>query len=177
MSFQKILVAIDFSPLSQYVFEQALDLAKPTHARLLLFHGVTADTVTLSPPIPGEFGLSPQFVSQVYQSEFLRLEQQVQQTQSLLSHYCQMAQRQGVAAECSYRAIDAGQGLCQAAQQWGADLIVLGRRGRKGLAEAILGSVSNYVLHHAPCAVLVMQASTGAAAPVPEAIARLGVQD
>ncbi len=40
----------------------------------------------------------------------------------------------------------------------GADLIVLGRRGRTGLAEALLGSVSNYVLHHAPCSVLVVQA-------------------
>jgi nucleotide-binding universal stress UspA family protein len=55
-------------------------------------------------------------------------------------------------------AIEPGQGLCQAARRWQTDLIVMGRRGRKGIAEVLLGSVSNYVLHHAPCAVLVIQA-------------------
>ncbi len=39
----------------------------------------------------------------------------------------------------------------------GADLIVVGRRGRSGLSELILGSASNYVLHHAPCSVLTLQ--------------------
>ncbi|MGC1393382.1 MAG: universal stress protein [Coleofasciculaceae cyanobacterium] len=36
-------------------------------------------------------------------------------------------------------------------------MVVVGRRGRTGLAEAFLGSVSNYVVHHAPCSVLVIQ--------------------
>ncbi|NEO65320.1 MAG: universal stress protein, partial [Moorea sp. SIO4G2] len=36
-------------------------------------------------------------------------------------------------------------------------LIVLGRRGLGGLKEMVLGSVSNYVVHHAPCSVLVVQ--------------------
>ncbi|WP_442949349.1 universal stress protein [Nostoc sp.] len=40
---------------------------------------------------------------------------------------------------------------------WGADLIVLGRRGLKGFAELLAGSVSNHVVHHSPCSVLVVQ--------------------
>jgi nucleotide-binding universal stress UspA family protein len=157
MGFKKILAAIDYTSLSQTVFEQALELAKANQARLMLFHCVTADTVTLSPPLPGEFGISPQFVSQAYQSEFVRLEQQVQQIQSILSQFCESATREGVPTEYCYKIAEPGQGLCQAAQTWGADLLMLGRRGRKGLTEALLGSVSNYVLHHAPCAVLVIQ--------------------
>ncbi|NEO28803.1 MAG: universal stress protein, partial [Kamptonema sp. SIO4C4] len=35
--------------------------------------------------------------------------------------------------------------------------VIIGRRGRVGLSEILLGSVSNYVLHHAPCAVMVVQ--------------------
>ena len=49
--------------------------------------------------------------------------------------------------------------ICNAAISWQADLIIMGRRGRTGLSELFLGSVSNYVLHHAPCAVLVVQHS------------------
>jgi nucleotide-binding universal stress UspA family protein len=52
---------------------------------------------------------------------------------------------------------DPGHSICESAQNWGADLIVLGRRGRTGFAEAFLGSVSNYVVHHASCSVFVIQ--------------------
>jgi nucleotide-binding universal stress UspA family protein len=159
MAFQKILAAIDYSPLSQSVFEQALELAKANQAKLMLFHCLTADIITLTPPFPGEFGISPQFVTQAYQAEFVRLDQQVQQAQFLLNRCCETAKRQGVTVESGYRIIEPGQGLCQIAQEWEADLILLGRRGRKGLREALLGSVSNYVLHNAPCAVLVIQAT------------------
>ncbi|MEO0350033.1 MAG: universal stress protein, partial [Cyanobacteria bacterium P01_A01_bin.15] len=41
--------------------------------------------------------------------------------------------------------------------QWNADLIMMGRRGRSGFSELLLGSVSNYVMHHAPCSVLTVQ--------------------
>lgn len=159
MGFSKILAAIDQSPLSQSVFNQALELAQVNQSKLLLFHCVTADTVTLSSPFSGEFGLPPQLVNQAYQTEFIRLEQQIHHIQALLQHYCDLANSQDVRAEFDYKTVEPGQGLCQAAQHWQADLIVLGRRGRKGLTEVLLGSVSNYVLHHASCAVLVIQSS------------------
>jgi len=159
MGFKKILAAIDQSSLSQLVFHQALEMAKTNQSNLLLFHGVTADTVTLSSPFAGEFGLPPQLVNQAYQTEFIRLEQQVHHMQALLEHYCNVAATQGIKAEYEYKTVQPGQGLCQAAQKWHADLIMVGRRGRKGLTEALLGSVSNYVLHHATCAVLVIQSN------------------
>ncbi len=58
-----------------------------------------------------------------------------------------------------------GHAICELAKTWKADLIVVGSHQRKGLSEMILGSVSNYVLHHAPCSVLVVHQSTSLSNP------------
>jgi nucleotide-binding universal stress UspA family protein len=49
----------------------------------------------------------------------------------------------------------AGQVLVEAAD--GADLLVVGSRGHGGLAGALLGSVGQYCVHHAPCPVVIMR--------------------
>jgi nucleotide-binding universal stress UspA family protein len=168
MSFKRILAAIDYSPLGQAVFDQAVELAQNNQAELMLFHCLTADTIGVPIMLPGELGLSPHLATQAYHTEQGFLEQQTHQIQQLLASYCGAAQRRGVTTNFHYRCVDPGRGLCQAAQQWGADLIILGRRGRKGLAEAILGSVSNYVLHHASCAVLVIQGGNDTSGAIAE---------
>jgi nucleotide-binding universal stress UspA family protein len=165
MVFKRILAAIDHSPLSQSVFEQALDLAKSNQANLMLFHCLTIDTIAGAPQFSAELGLSPHFLTQTYQAQQVYVEQQSREIKALLQRYCETATQQGVTAEFDYQITDPGQGLCQIAQSWRADLVVLGRRGRKGFTEVLLGSVSNYVLHHAPCAVLVIQTELHTAAP------------
>lgn len=49
--------------------------------------------------------------------------------------------------------------LVQAAR--GADLLVVGSRGHGGFTAALLGSVSHYCVHHAPCPVLVIRGTGG----------------
>jgi|SRR6266487_605024 nucleotide-binding universal stress UspA family protein len=48
-----------------------------------------------------------------------------------------------------------GHAIADQAAKMGADLIVMGSRGRSRLADAVLGSVAGSVIHHASCPVLV----------------------
>ena len=46
--------------------------------------------------------------------------------------------------------------LLEAAQDFGADCIVVGSKGLTGTARFVLGSVASSVSHHAPCDVLIV---------------------
>lgn len=159
MGFQKILVALDYSPLSRAVFDQALDLAKANGASLRLLHCLTNETIGESMgPMPVEMGFYPEFAGYAYRSQPLLTEKRLEEAEAMLRSYCETAKKQGVVADFDCPVGEASLSICKAAQNWGADLLVLGRRGRTGLTEALMGSVSNYVMHHAACSVLVIQA-------------------
>lgn len=51
---------------------------------------------------------------------------------------------------------DAAEVLVETARRSGADLLIVGRRGRDFVAKALLGSVSQRVVGQAPCDVLVV---------------------
>lgn len=51
---------------------------------------------------------------------------------------------------------DAAYEIVREAEDWHADLIVLGTHGRRGARRVFLGSVAETVLRHAPCAALVV---------------------
>jgi nucleotide-binding universal stress UspA family protein len=158
MSFNKILVAINHSPLSSHAFTAALELAQFNRAALKLIHCIATEMIA-EPTVPMSYdpGLQPTQAMGDYQTQQLLMEQQIEAAQTLLARYRQEALNQAVIIEADYEIGEAGYLLCKVAKDWQADLIVVGRRGRSGLAEALLGSVSNYVVHHAPCSVLVIQ--------------------
>jgi nucleotide-binding universal stress UspA family protein len=49
--------------------------------------------------------------------------------------------------------------ICRTAERLGSDVIVVGSHGRTGLGRLFLGSVSEHVVRHAPCPVLVVRHS------------------
>jgi nucleotide-binding universal stress UspA family protein len=158
MSFHKILVAIDHSPLCQPVFAAALELAQLNKATIMLLHCVTTEMV-VEPMVPRtlEAGLPLGGMSNDYQTQQILIENQIEEAKTQLKRYSEEAMSHGVLTESDFKFGEAGHQLCQLAKDWGADLIVVGRRGLTGLKEALLGSVSNHVVHHAPCSVLVIQ--------------------
>jgi nucleotide-binding universal stress UspA family protein len=159
MRFLRILVGIDNSPLGSRVFAAALGLAQSNNAAMKLFHCLTPAPVSdLATPMTLDTALAPGLSSNAdYQTQQILIEHQIEDAQAILKHYHDEALSYGVSVESNYEVGETGYQLCKAAREWGADLIVIGRRGKSGLTEALLGSVSNYVVHHAPCSVLVIQ--------------------
>ena len=163
LMFHKILVALDDSDSSQQVFAEAVALAKATNASLMLlrvlspFEGDYPGSIY--PAINGIYpGLHHETV-QIYVNQWHRFEQEALEALRSLSR---KAIEAGVSAEFTQNLGDPGRTICEIAHTWNADLVMVGRRGRTGLSEFFLGSVSNYVLHHAPCSVLTVQGLTQA---------------
>jgi nucleotide-binding universal stress UspA family protein len=55
----------------------------------------------------------------------------------------------------------AGWNIVRRAEEWGADLIAIGSRGRSAIGRTLLGSVSQAVVREAPCAVRVVRGRLG----------------
>ncbi len=153
--FRKILVAMDSSAIGKQVFDKALALAKATDACLMLLHVLSVE----EEGSPNNYTFHSLDYYSVVSEQTLQIETQQwwwceKHGLELLRSRQTIATAAGVSTEFTQTSGSPGRKICDLARTWGADLIVIGRRGRSGLAELILGSVSNYVLHHAPSSVL-----------------------
>jgi nucleotide-binding universal stress UspA family protein len=155
--FHKILAAVDTSKVHKYVFGKALALAKLTGAQLNVLH-VLSPEESGSPDITGYLRTySPESSDQAEKQDQKVWEEFSQKCLHMVQSHADEANAAGVHAECCQVAGSPGLTICDAAQQWEADLIVIGRRRHQSkVEELLLGSVSNYVLHHASCDVLVV---------------------
>lgn len=154
----RILVALDHSDLSELIFERAVALAQATGARLMLLHVLSPDEEG-SPGMPlyPHLSYSPSLDDAVWEVYRKRWDEFQERNIQLLNRYAGRAQDAGVAAETTQNPGVPGKTICDLARVWGADLILMGNRGRSGLSELLLGSVSNYVTHHAPCSVMLVR--------------------
>ncbi len=67
------------------------------------------------------------------------------------------AAQEGVACETIlHESVDASRAILHEATEKNVDMIVIGRRGYKGLVKALMGEIAATVIAHAPCKVLVV---------------------
>ncbi len=162
--FNKILVAIDHSAASKQVFEKALSVAKADGANLLLLHVLSIEEGG-SPPMSRYLvqhknsciHVDPRIMRLANEADDREWAEFKQKGIELLRSYSRKAIAAGVQTEFSQITGQPGSTICEFAQSCHADVIVIGRRGLSGLKEVFLGSVSNYVVHHAPCSILLVQ--------------------
>jgi len=151
----KILVAIDSSISSHHALEQALKLLNLQNVNFLLLS--VEEIVALQSNITSTdpLGMSAEIPFNLYEEREL-VQQEEKRTQSALEwaeHFCQQV---GVKCTTRLEIGDPKHIICHVAEQEKPDLIVVGSEGRGVIERAILGSVSDYILHHTSYPVLVI---------------------
>jgi nucleotide-binding universal stress UspA family protein len=135
---ETLLVATDRSPFSEGAIREASHLAKTCSSKLCVM------TVLETNPEYESIG-----------AEFLAKEEE-EALQYLLS-VKKEAEKEMLTCEAVLRRGDSPSRLIvREAEVKKADVIIIGRRGRKGLAKVIMGSSAAKVIGHAPCNVLVV---------------------
>jgi nucleotide-binding universal stress UspA family protein len=140
--FSKILVPVDGSENSLRALDHAIFLAKTTGASLTVIH------VIENPPtvyIESQKLLKDLLAN--YRAESAKVLDGCRQT----------AERRGVKLETVIAEGDAAYSITGYAHRKGFDLIIIGSRGLGKFKEMVLGSVSNKVLHHTKCSVLIVK--------------------
>lgn len=141
--YRRILVPLDGSPTSERGLEEAIRLARWARAELRLVHVV--DSAAAASGVGEMTDVVPA----------IRLT-----GASILARSKSRAAEQGVDADTvlveglTGRAADV---VVDQARSWGADLIVMGTYGRRGLARALQGSDADRVLRSAPVPVLLLR--------------------
>lgn len=158
MELRKILVALDYGEAADHVLDAAMTLAQVQQAELVLLHCVSYAVLDeVSTLALAEVGPYPKVMGGAYEAQVERMDREKAQAAEALATYCQQCDRQGIVATGHSVTGDVGASICQVAEELSVDLIVMGRRGRTGLTEAMLGSASNHVLHRSKRPVFVVQ--------------------
>ena len=155
----KILLATDSSEEATLAARTAVDLADKTSSELhVVLVGLSAAYVGVGPPeiadIPGP-----------------RQEELNEEARRILSAQLRQIEAEGgTVAQAHFRTGKPDQEIVKLAEEIGAGLIVMGSRGLGGIRRALLGSVSDSVLRHAHCPVLVVRKEKPAEEAGPEEV-------
>lgn len=143
MNFSKILIAVDNSTCSEKAAKTGYEMAVKFGAAVAL--------VNIVEPAPAminqDLTLAPVFMEAYDNSE----------TNSHLLLQ-EMEKRFGNGIPTTYLSVvdSAAHGIIQQAEEWGADLIVIGTYGRTGLYHFLMGSVAEHVARKSACPVLII---------------------
>ena len=157
--FKKILVALDRSSEASAVFDFALSIARSGESELLLIHFIDWQMQDVSPWVGVATLYDVDISGDRYNWTHQRLEKEIEISNNWLDSKAEKARKFNTICKYECHVGNCNTGIGDRAKDWGADLIILGRRGRSNISEMFLGSVSNYTIHHAPCSVLVVQGS------------------
>lgn len=145
-----IVVGVDGSPASREALRFAAEEARLRGARLVAVHAWA-----FIPPAPvGEPGMIPVPVGD-YAGQ---LDAERAAAEAELDAALAEAFPEGPPVEVERRLVEGDAAQVLEAEAEDADLLVVGSKGRSGLASVLLGSVSRHVVDHARCPVVVVKA-------------------
>jgi nucleotide-binding universal stress UspA family protein len=141
MSFKRILIAVDDSEFAARAADVGIELAKSLHAELGF---VTVFDPTVGPGVT--WGVPVDRVAEMSERLAKKLLATLRERTATRSDVPEFVEGGKPASE-----------IIKVASNWPADLIVMGSHGRGKIKGLLLGSVSQEVLHHAPCPVLIVR--------------------
>ena len=141
-----ILVATDFSQCADHALSYVADIAAKLDATLHLMHAVSI----AASGIP-EVGIA-------YAS--LMMESTTKEARSALDARAAQYRQRVSMAPVRIEIGDPRDTIDRVAQLIGADLIVMGTHGRRGVRRLLLGSVAESVVRSAPCPVLTIRSAS-----------------
>lgn len=154
MTFSRILAAVRSTQEPSHVYTQALELAKNEKAQLMIYHCSEIDRSKGHP----EGGLTTtQMDIDTYKDRLQLKSEGISTTRAWIDSLCEEAKKQGLQARCLVEEGQPGKRIVELAEHWKADVIVLGRTRRGSIADCLFGTVSDYVIHHASCSLLLIQ--------------------
>lgn len=143
--FKHILVPVDGSPTAQMAVDKAAGLAKA--------FGSTVTAIYVIDPYPFT-GLGSDFAygqAEYLSAAAIEAKEATQAAQQTLEQAGVSVKTSVVEAHAAWR------GILETAASVGADLIVMGSHGRRGLEKMVLGSVTQRVLSHSHLPVFVVR--------------------
>ena len=150
MKIKKILVAIDFSKLSYEALDYGIDLARDLGAKLSVIY-VVEPLEFAGVDVLGGTPIATQSIVDEHLKQARRELERVKSRKLAGLDGATTAVRMGRPAEEIVAAGGKGK----------ANLIVLGTHGRSGLSHLLMGSVSERVVRHAQCPVVVVPTRRG----------------
>jgi nucleotide-binding universal stress UspA family protein len=153
--FTKILVPVDGSKFSQDAAEYAIEIAKLTHAKVIALHVMHLPTYAYSYSA-GE-GISPVAIPTPLPLELSGDEKK--EAKRIVDDVKEMGKKAGVEmdTEIIEHHPSVPDAIIQFAEENGVDLIIMGTKGKTAIRRFLLGSVTESVVHHAHCPVLVVR--------------------
>ena len=148
--FTRILVAVDGSKKATKAAKLAVKLAKGRRAKIMVVSVLTKplDVYAFAP----DLGFPP---LGTYRSSYYY---PIKEADASVDQAVSFAKGQGIEAKgCVLKASSIIESITEYAKKHGIDLIVLGTRGSGGFSRLLLGSVSNGVVSHAHCPVMVVR--------------------
>jgi nucleotide-binding universal stress UspA family protein len=154
--FKKILVPLDGSEHSLRALEIAIQIAKKFDGKITLIH---VYSVTIRPVImPEPTTLTPPMIPAMTPAEVSKAVEATRKAgASILTDGEQKVKAEEVQVETLLKEGHTVQEIIRTAKEGKFDLIVIGGRGISKIRELLLGSVTDGVIHHAPCPVLVIK--------------------
>jgi nucleotide-binding universal stress UspA family protein len=152
--FQKILVPLDGSEHSLKALEEASQIAKISSGKITLINVYSVQPIMMPEPSVSGYTGTPVFTG----AEVSRIIEAAQKSGSkILQDGEKRISATGVQVEKLLVEGHTVQEIVRVANEGNFDLIVIGATGVSHIREMLLGSVTDGVVHHAHCAVLVIK--------------------